>query len=66
MGLKRNRGLDSQGLESYYGKAERPYRPTTRSARRALTPEEEDIIRNGSERVKKMIAANEEWADTVD
>ena len=44
------------------GPPKRPYRPTTRDARRALDPEAEAVIRAGAERIREIVA----WEDTVD
>jgi|GEM_PF-6812644 len=60
MSSRITKGLDAQGLESYYGSRERrPYRPTTREARKPLLPEEEAKIVEIANRVRAMIEANE-------
>lgn len=44
----------------------RPYKPTTRVARMALSSEEGRIIREGAERVRGVIALEEQWKDVED
>lgn len=64
MGLRSCEGISPDGMDSYYRylESKRAYRPTTRDARRAISPEEEAIIKEGANRVREMIA----WEDTVD
>lgn len=64
MGMRSSKGLSPDGLESYYGTITRePYKPTTRGARRTLSSEEEAIIREGGERVRRIVALEKQWRD---
>jgi hypothetical protein len=64
MGSKVRRGLDAQGLTSYYGNPERPYRPTTKETRKALGSSVTAAIQESGDRIREMICRNEEWRDT--